>query len=109
MATLQLGNGDGIFSINGGIFPKGEFYIDKSGPRLSVIATDNMWLRVTGRYNEWIGAEGETFANVDEAGDYIDGLIAKSSGTNVVLTQSQYDALTPPDPDTTYDIIADPE
>jgi|SRR5690606_5715689 len=80
MAILQLGDGDGVFTINGGTFPKGEFYIDKSGPRLSVIATDNMWLRVTGRYNEWIGAEGETFANVDEAGDYIDGLIVRSDG-----------------------------
>lgn len=91
--ALQLGDGDGYFTINGFSFPKGQFYINKSGPRVSVIATENLSLKITGRYDEWIGASSETFANVDAAGDYIDDLIAvagSGGGGDGTATRQDY-------------------
>ena len=76
MATYQLGDGTGHFKINGESYPKGKYFINKSGPRVSIISINNLTFQITGRYNEWIGVLGETFANADEAGNYIDDLIS---------------------------------
>ena len=86
MAILQLADAGGNFTINGNSsYPKGQFYVDVSGPRVSLINTKNLGLRIVGRFEEWRGVEGETFATPEAARDYLNGFIATSIDDESVL------------------------
>lgn|SRR5690606_12847639 len=109
MDLLHITSGTGWFAINGKKLPKGQFVITKSG-RTLIIAHSSGQEQVRGSFEDFRDSEGNPFDSINDLVEHFDGIAFNIGGgdgngvTNIVLTQEEFDAITP-DPDTTYDII----
>jgi len=100
--------GEGYFFINKNKYPKGHYHLLNNDARI-IIQTQAGHPIAKGDLSNFKNAYGEPFESLDALSAYLD-LIFKVGGgggegaTNIVLTQEEFDAITP-DPGKTYDII----
>ena len=109
MEQLNITYGTGWFAINKRKFPSNHFVITPIGSTVIIThASGQEWLR--GKFDQFRDHEGNGFDTISDLMSYLDDKAFNNGGgggdgaTNIVLTQDEYDALTP-DPNTTYDII----
>jgi hypothetical protein len=110
MATFIISSSENSFAVNGNKYFRVPVKIYPNGDRVMIVGDDPIPI-ANGHFSEFRNGNDENapFDSVGELIDFLDTVFSVGGGggngaTNFVMTQAEYDAITP-NPDHTYDII----